>query len=31
VAQQVTASVTDVIDISLEGKNKKIAPLIIIH
>jgi hypothetical protein len=26
VAQQVTASVTDVIDISLEGKNKKITP-----
>ena len=25
-AQQVTASVTDVIDISLEGKNKKITP-----
>nr|DAN46028.1 MAG TPA: hypothetical protein [Caudoviricetes sp.] len=27
--QRVTASVTDVIDISLEGKNTKIAPLIL--
>nr|DAO40962.1 MAG TPA: hypothetical protein [Caudoviricetes sp.] len=30
-AQRVTASVTDVIAFSLEGKNKKITPLLIIH
>jgi hypothetical protein len=29
VTQRVTASVTDVIDISLEGKNTKITPLIL--